>query len=92
VARGQYLANYVTICVDCHSERDWSRFSGPIVAGSFGKGGELFDQQFGFPGSFRARNITPSGISRYSDGELFRVITTRCDERGKGNVSGNALS
>ena len=83
VARGQYLANYVTICVDCHSERDWSRFSGPIVAGSFGKGGELFDQQFGFPGSFRARNITPSGISRYTDGELFRVITTGVTKEGR---------
>src|SRR6478752_6231568 len=83
VARGQYLANYITICVDCHSERDWSRFSGPIVAGSFGKGGELFDQQFGFPGSFRARNITPSGISRYTDGELFRVITTGVTKEGK---------
>ena len=83
VARGQYLANNVTICVDCHSERDWSRFSGPIVAGSFGKGGELFDQQFGFPGSFRARNITPSGISRYTDGELFRVITTGVTKEGK---------
>jgi len=83
VARGQYLANYVTICVDCHSERDWSRFSGPIVDGSFGKGGELFDQQFGFPGSFRARNITPSGISRYTDGELFRVITTGVTKEGR---------
>ena len=83
VARGQYLANNVTICVDCHSERDWSRFSGPIVDGSFGKGGELFDQKFGFPGSFRARNITPSGISRYTDGELFRVITTGVTKEGK---------
>ena len=76
VARGEYLANNVTVCIDCHSTRDWSKFSGPIVPGTFGKGGELFDQKFGFPGAFYARNITPEGISRYTDGELFRLITT----------------
>lgn len=76
IARGDYLANNVTVCIDCHSTRDWSKFSGPIVPGTFGKGGELFDQKFGFPGAFYARNITPEGISRYTDGELFRLITT----------------
>jgi hypothetical protein len=54
-----------------------------LVAGSFGKGGELFDEKFDFPGSFRARNITPAGISRYTDGELFRVITTGVTKEGK---------
>ena len=83
IARGEYLANNVTVCIDCHSTRDWSKFSGPIVEGSFGKGGELFDQKFGFPGSFYARNITPQGISRYTDGELFRLITTGVNKEGK---------
>ena len=27
--RGKYLANHVLVCVDCHSKRDWSRYSGP---------------------------------------------------------------
>ena len=31
VARGEYLANHVTVCIDCHSTRDWSRFSGPLT-------------------------------------------------------------
>lgn len=83
IARGQYLANHVTVCIDCHSSRDWSRFSGPPVDGTKGKGGELFDQKFGFPGAFYSRNITPSGISRYTDGELFRVITTGVTKEGK---------
>lgn len=83
IARGEYLANNVTVCIDCHSTRDWSRFSGPIVPGSFGKGGELFDQKFGFPGAFYSRNITPEGISRYTDGELFRLITTGVNKEGK---------
>ena len=83
IARGEYLANHVTVCIDCHSSRDWSRFSGPPVAGSFGKGGEVFDQKFGFPGAFYSRNITPAGISRYTDGELFRVITTGVTKEGR---------
>jgi mono/diheme cytochrome c family protein len=83
VARGEYLANHVTICIDCHSTRDWSRFSGPPLEATKGKGGELFDQKFGFPGSFYSKNITPAGISRYTDGELFRVITTGVTKEGK---------
>ena len=54
IARGAYLANHVTVCIDCHSKRDWSRFSGPPIAGTFGMGGDLFDQKFGFPGVYYA--------------------------------------
>lgn len=83
IARGEYLANHVTICIDCHSQRDWTRFSGPPKDGTQGQGGETFDQKFGFPGAFYSRNITPEGISRYTDGELFRVITTGVNKEGK---------
>ncbi len=83
IARGEYLANHVTVCIDCHSTRDWSHFSGPITEGTLGKGGELFDQKFGFPGAFYSRNITPEGISRYTDGELLRVISTGVNKEGK---------
>ncbi len=83
IARGEYLANHVAVCIDCHSTRDWSRFSGPPTAGTLGKGGDVFDQKFGFPGVYYAKNITPEGISRYSDGELFRTITTGVDKEGR---------
>ena len=83
IERGTYLANHVTVCMDCHSTRDWSRFAGPLTPGTLGKGGELFDQKFSFPGTYYSRNITPAGISRYTDGELFRVITTGVDKEGK---------
>jgi mono/diheme cytochrome c family protein len=76
VARGEYLATHVTACIDCHSTRDWSRFSGPLVAGTRGQGGETFGRAQGFPGVFIARNITPAGIGEWTDGELFRAITT----------------
>jgi len=83
IERGEYLANHVAVCMDCHSTRDWSKFSGPIVEGTFGMGGDIFDQKYGFPGKYYAKNITPEGISRYTDGELFRVITTGVNKEGK---------
>ncbi|MBN3584175.1 c-type cytochrome [Algoriphagus aestuarii] len=76
IERGAYLANHVTVCMDCHSTRDFSLFSGPPVPGTIGKGGDRFDHSMGFPGVFYAKNITPTGISDYTDGELYRVITT----------------
>lgn len=83
IARGDYLANCVSSCMDCHSKRDWSKFSGPLVPGTLGKGGECFDQKFGFPGAYYSRNVTPFGLNRYTDGELFRVITTGVTKEGK---------
>jgi len=29
--RGKYLAEHVLVCADCHSQRDWSQFGGPVV-------------------------------------------------------------
>ena len=83
IERGRYLAYSVTACMDCHSLRDWTKFSGPLVEGTLGQGGEKFDQQFGFPGVYYSKNITPKGLSRYTDGELFRVITTGVTKEGK---------
>ncbi len=83
IERGKYLANGVTACIDCHSTRDWNRFLAPVIEGTIGKGGERFDKQQGFPGIFYSKNITPAGISRYTDGELFRLITTGVTKEGR---------
>jgi len=83
VARGEYLANYVCVCTDCHSTRDWTKFAGPLVEGTLGIGGEVFDQNFGFPGKFISKNITPFGVGNWTDGELFRAITTGVNKDGK---------
>lgn len=83
IKRGEYLAWTVCVCMDCHSTRDWSKFSGPITPGTAGKGGERFDQSVGMPGLFVSKNITPEGIKRYTDGELVRVITTGVNKEGK---------
>src|SRR5271165_4930470 len=54
IARGQYLANYVSLCMDCHSQRDWSKPIGPIVADKLGAGGDDFDISIGVPGDIYA--------------------------------------
>lgn len=83
IERGKYLANHVALCVDCHSTRDWNRFAGPIVPGTYGKGGEAFTRDMGLPGNFYSANITPAAIGSYTDGELFRAITTGVKKNGK---------
>ena len=83
VARGSYLANHVLVCIDCHSERDWSYYSGPLVDGSFGKGGERFGPEMDLPGTLYARNITPAGIGDWTDGEIAHLITSGVNRDGQ---------
>jgi len=83
VARGRYLAHNVAVCLDCHSARDWEKFSGPLVPGSLGKGGEYFGRDFGFPGDFYARNVTPAGIGDWTDGEVLRAFTAGVGRDGR---------
>ena len=83
IERGKYLANHVTVCMDCHSTRDWSRYAGPMAADGFGGGGEAFTQEMGFPGKFFAPNITPYALKSWTDGEIFRAVTTGVNKNGK---------
>ncbi|MCA5004775.1 c-type cytochrome [Sphingobacterium bovistauri] len=82
IERGKYLANHVTVCMDCHSTRDWTKFSAPL-AGNLGAGGEKFSHEMGFPGTIYSSNITPYNLKLWTDGELFRAITTGVDKDGK---------
>lgn len=81
--RGSYLANCLCLCVDCHSERDFTKYGGPLVPGTIGQGGEPFDHSVGFPGTFYSRNITPYNLGTWTDGEIYRAITTGVDKDGK---------
>jgi mono/diheme cytochrome c family protein len=76
LARGKYLYEVVADCDGCHSERDFSRFGGPVVPSGRGKGG-VFPPELGLPGKISAPNITPdkeTGIGNWSDGEKIRAI------------------
>lgn len=83
IKRGEYLATHVMLCMDCHSERDFSLFSGPITPGTEGSGGEVFDQSMEFPGRFVSPNITPAGIGDWTDGELYQAITCGVTKDGR---------
>jgi len=83
VQRGEYLANHVAACMDCHSQRDWSQYAGPLKKETFGGGGEKFGKEIDFPGTLYSRNITPAGVGDWTDGELFRAITTGVNRHGK---------
>lgn len=83
IERGHYLANHVVVCMDCHSKRDFSKFSGPLVEGTLGQGGEEFSEELGFPGTFFAKNISPTRLSEWTDGEIYRAITTGVTKHGK---------
>ena len=82
VARGKYLANSVCVCMDCHSQRDWNTFGAPIKSGVFAAGGEKFDRSMQFPGEFYSKNITPFALGTWSDGEIYRAITSGVSKDG----------
>lgn len=83
IKRGQYLANHVTVCMDCHSVRNWDYLTGPLTEGTLGKGGEFFDNEnSGVPGSLYSKNITPANLGDWTDGEIYRLITTGVTKKG----------
>lgn len=82
IERGQYLFNHVSACVDCHSKRDWSRYAGPLVAGTEGAGGALFGESLGLPGNVYAKNITPAALGTWSDAEVLRAMTEGVNKDG----------
>jgi mono/diheme cytochrome c family protein len=76
VARGEYLATAVFGCMYCHSERDWSKFAGPVKPGTLGQGGQVFDQRQGLSGKIVSPNLTPYHLGSWTDGEIYRAITS----------------
>jgi mono/diheme cytochrome c family protein len=81
--RGKYLANGFFGCIDCHSGRDWTKFSGPLVPGTEGKGGQDFGETAGFVPASNITQDKETGIGGWTDGEIFRAITAGVDKEGK---------
>ncbi|WP_460673300.1 cytochrome C [Larkinella ripae] len=81
--RGRYLTHHVAVCLDCHSKRDYSRLAGPVVPGTWGAGGEEFGKNYGLPGTYYARNITPFALKNWSDTELLLAMTAGVSKNGK---------
>jgi mono/diheme cytochrome c family protein len=84
VQRGAFLANNIYACMDCHSDRDYSRFAPSTISGTEGKGGNLFGTaNLGLPGDYYAKNLTPYNLGDWTDGEIFRAITSGVTKDGK---------
>jgi len=82
--RGKYLFHHVSLCSDCHTTRDWSKFSAPINEAQLGSGNfEEFIEKFGLPGDYYASNITPFNLGNWTDGEILRTITTGVNKDGR---------
>lgn len=86
--RGEYLVHHVAGCLDCHSNRDFLKYSGPIVPGTEGGGGFGFDDKIApglIPGIVYAKNITPdpeTGIGSWTDEEILRAMTQGISKKG----------
>lgn len=72
IARGRYLVNHVSLCLDCHSSRNENYFSNPVIPSTEGKGGAVIEGEFG---KVYAPNITPAALGKWSDGEILRAVT-----------------
>jgi mono/diheme cytochrome c family protein len=70
IAYGRYLATSLGSCMSCHSRPGED---GPVLKDGLGAGGREFRGAWGLS---LAPNLTPSGISHYSDAELKAIITT----------------
>lgn len=82
IARGAYLANHVSVCVDCHSHRNWANYSGPVKPGTEGQGGEKFGSGGGLIGVVYSPNITSEHLGHWTDGEIARAITSGISRNG----------
>lgn len=83
IERGEYLANAVMVCVDCHSMRDFTKYADPVTGARFAGGGEEFTKELGAPGDFYAPNLTPYNLKDWTDDEIYRAITAGVSKDGR---------
>jgi mono/diheme cytochrome c family protein len=83
VERGEYLANHVAVCIDCHSIRDTSKFSMPVIPGTEGGGAAYpFSKTEFVPGLVTPPNITPAALKDWTDDDYIKVITRGINKKG----------
>jgi cytochrome c553 len=71
LAYGAYLAGPAGHCLECHSSP--GAHGAPDLQNKLGAGGFPFNGPWG---TSISSNITPTGLARYSDADLKKVITT----------------
>jgi mono/diheme cytochrome c family protein len=85
LARGEYLAKHVSLCLDCHSEHTMA-YALPMKPDRIGVGGFIWNKEIGFPGTLAAPNLTQendTGLGKWTDGEIVRAFREGVDRNGK---------
>lgn len=80
---GRYYSEHVAACIHCHSSRNWSLYSGPVIRGTEGMGGQRFAKEAGVPGIVYSKNITPANLKDWSDGEIMHAIVSGVNKKGQ---------
>ncbi|MBM3508489.1 MAG: cytochrome C [Alphaproteobacteria bacterium] len=83
ITRGQYLANNVMVCVDCHTVREVDLYSMPPARSLEFGGGLAFTREMGVPGNVVSPNISPGALREWSDGEVVRAIASGVSRDGR---------
>ncbi len=79
IERGRYLVEHVANCLDCHSDRAWEYYGGPVVEGTAGRGAPLRVLR----PHIQSANITPAALAEWSDGEIARAIASGIGRDGQ---------
>jgi hypothetical protein len=74
--RGRYLAHSVAVCVSCHSQRDWSQMSAPVVVGTEWSGGEIISKNFGHQYEVIVPSLGAPRTAQWTDGEWLWAIAS----------------
>ncbi len=84
VARGKYLVENVTGCLECHTPHDWSSMVSATAQESAGAGEQMPFSDL--PGRIIAPNITPdpeTGAGNWTDDQLARAIREGISHDGR---------
>lgn len=84
IARGEYLANRVMNCMECHTAADPETHA--LLPEYFGAGGKYFGPEMGLPGKIYSTNLTSdpkSGLGNWTDGEILRAMREGVSKDGR---------
>lgn len=86
VEHGRYLVSHVLGCGDCHSDRDWGLYGGPVKGAALAGAG-CMGPEGGAPGRICFPNLTPdpaTGLGAWTDGEILRALREGIGRDGSG--------
>jgi hypothetical protein len=85
VERGRYLVEHVCGCLYCHSQHDWSTYTGMVKPGTKGGGGVCLTYEHDVRGNVCTQNLTPhaDGLASWTDGDIMRAMREGVSRDGR---------